>query len=257
VIDNSAVFKYLLRLGDDRLVLGQRISEWCGHGPVLEEDIALSNIALDLIGQASSFLTLAGTLEAKGRTEDDLAFHRDSSQFSNLQLVEQPRGDFAETIAKLFLFSSFSLLFFKHLSASKHPEIASLAEKAGKEYQYHLRHSSEWIVRLGDGTEESHKRIQNALNHYWQFCSELFYMDEIDEKLILEGIAPDISALKIEWTSSINQVLTRATLSETPKDIFSESQQKREGRKGIHTEYLQEMLSVMQVLPRTYPDARW
>ncbi len=251
----DALFKYLLRLGDDRLVLGHRLSEWCGHAPVLEEDIAIANIALDLIGQAESFLNLAGKIEGKGRTEDDLAYLRDDNEFCNLQLLEQPRGDFADTIAKLFLFNTFDYLFLKELSKSSNQDLAALAAKAEKESRYHFRHSSEWLLRLGDGTPESHNRIQDSLNKYHQYADEMFVMDDVDNVLLEDKVVPDLSLIQPVWQKTIDGLLQRATLN--PMHHVSTTAKKTLGRVGVHTAHLKDMLSVMQVLPRTYPNAKW
>lgn len=247
------LFNYLVRLGDDRLVFGHRISEWCGHGPMLEEDLALANIALDLIGQAGAFYTLAGQIEGKGRTEDDFAYLRDPKDFLNMQLVEQPRGDFAQTIAKLFIVSSFDVLYFPELIKSKNAEISALASKSFKESKYHFRHSSQWILRLGDGTAESHKRIQDALNECWKFTNELFVMNKTDETLIEAGIAPDLSKIKPQWMSQVEKIISEATL----KLPSSSDASTASGRNGAHSEHLTSMLAEMQVLPRTYPGAVW
>src|SRR5690349_18549299 len=184
-----AFFEYLLRLGDDRLVLGHRLSEWCGHGPILEEDIALGNVALDLLGQASALLKLAGAVEGKGRDDDALAYFREAVEFRNALLVELPRGDFAVTIVRQFLFDAYDLHVTDALSRSAHAELAALAAKAHKEARYHVRHSGEWVVRLGDGTEESHARAQAALDDLWRFTGELFTPDAVDEELAAAGIA--------------------------------------------------------------------
>lgn len=251
--NSDPLFHYLLRLADDRLVFGHRISEWCGHGPMLEEDIALSNIALDLIGQASAFYTLAGKVEGKGRSEDDFAYLRDSQEFLNVQLVEQPRGDFAETIAKLFFFSSFDVLFLRELEKSKSKELSALASKSIKESRYHFRHSSEWLLRLGDGTEESHQKIQDAINKYWKYAEELFFMNNVDAELIEANVSPDLSKIKSEWITLIDKIITQATLF-VPKEVIP---LKNIGRRGEHSEHLASMLAEMQVLPRTYPGAVW
>src|SRR4051812_37128838 len=176
----NALFEYLLRLGDDRLVLGHRLSEWCGHGPILEEDIALSNVALDLLGQATMLLRLAGEVEGQGRTEDALAYFRDAVEFRNCQLVELPKGDFAFTIVRQFLFDVYAVVLLDALSASSNAELAAIAAKALKEAKYHVRHSGEWMLKLGDGTDESHRRAQRAVDELWRFTGELFAADDID-----------------------------------------------------------------------------
>ncbi len=248
-----ALFEYLLRLGDDRLVLGHRISEWCGHGPILEEDIALTNIALDLIGQANGFLGLAGQVEGKGRDADQLAFLRDALEFRNLQLVEQPNGDFGKTIARQFLFSAFDVLLLERLVTSKHEVLAGIAAKAFKEARYHLRHSGEWVLRLGDGTEESHRRVSAGFEALWGFTPEMFENDDVDTALIDAGIAPDLATLQAPWKKLVGDLLTRATLGVPADDRYVS----RGSRQGLHTEHLGHMLAEMQVLQRTHPGATW
>ncbi len=246
------LFDYLLRLGDDRLILGHRLSEWCGHGPILEEDIALANIALDCIGQAIGFLKLAGEVEGKGRSEDDLAYFREAIDYRNLMLLEQPKGDFACTIARQFLFDVYSFHLYEELQKSSFEELAALAAKSLKEVRYHLRHSSQWALRLGDGTEESRRRIQNAFEDLWRFTGEMFRPDQVEQRLIAKNIIPDAAALKPKWDQMINQVLGEATLT-VPKDGFMVSG----SRQGRHSEHLGYILSQMQILPRSYPTAQW
>ena len=226
-------FDYLLRLGDDMLVLGHRLSEWCGHAPILEEDIALANIALDCIGQANALLSLAGKVEGKGRTADDLAYFRDAMDFRNCLLVEQPNGDFAFTIARQFLFDAYSFHLYQALQEGRHLELAALAIKAVKEVRYHLRHSSEWTRRLGDGTEESHRRMQNAFEELWPFTDELLVTDE---------------NVKPAWDKTVDEVLTSATLVRPKTNGF---------RSCRHTEHLGRMLAEMQSLARSLPGAQW
>jgi len=246
------LFDYVLRLGDDRLVLGHRLSEWCGHGPILEEDIATANIALDLIGQATFFLRLAGQIEGKGRDEDALAYWRDENQFSNVQMAELPRGDFGFTILRQFLFDAWSFHHLDALGRSTHAELAGLAAKAHKEVRYHLRHSSEWVLRLGDGTEESHRRMQAALDELWPWTGELAYQDEVDAALRAEGIAPDLEPLRAPWESMTKDVLGRATLT-----LPAGPMRMTGGRKGRHTEHLGHMLAEMQIVARSHPGASW
>lgn len=248
-----ALFEYLLRLGDDRLVLGHRLSEWCGHGPILEEDIALSNLALDFVGQANGFLGLAGQVEGAGRDADALAFLRDALEFRNLQLVEQPNGDFGKTIARQFLFSAFDVLLLERLIASKHEALAGIAAKAFKEARYHLRHSGEWVLRLGDGTAESHRRVAAGFDALWGFTAEMFENDEVDLALIGAGIAPDLGTLQGPWRKLVEELLTRATLPVPSDDCYMS----RGSRRGLHTEHLGHMLAEMQVLQRTHPGAAW
>ncbi len=248
---NSALFEYLLRLGDDRLVLGHRLSEWCGHGPVLEEDIALANVALDLIGQATHFLHLAGQVEAKGRDEDALAYFRDAIDYRNVNLVELPNGDYGRTIVRQFLFDAWSVLLLERLEHAAHAELGGIAAKAYKEARYHLRHSGEWVLRLGDGTGESHRRVQTALDDLWPYTGELFAADEVDRSLA-GTIAPDPSALQTAWREVVSDVVCRATLT-LPADGYMHAG----GRQGRHTEHLGHLLAEMQILARSHPGAKW
>jgi ring-1,2-phenylacetyl-CoA epoxidase subunit PaaC len=248
----TALVEYLLRLADDRLVLGHRTSEWCGHGPILEEDIALANIALDLIGQASMLLKLAGETEGKGRSEDDLAYLRNDLAYRNALLVELPRGDFAFTVVRQFLFGVAAFHQLDALQRSAHPVLAGIAAKAVKETRYHVRHAGEWVLRLGDGTEESHARAQAAVDELWRYTGELFLVDDVDRALVAAGLAPDASALLEPWRTQVADVLRRATLA-VPADGWMQ----RGGRQGRHTEHLGRMLAEMQVLPRSYPGAQW
>ncbi|HEX2721843.1 MAG TPA: 1,2-phenylacetyl-CoA epoxidase subunit PaaC [Gemmatimonadaceae bacterium] len=249
---SSAMFEYLLRLGDDRLVLGHRLSEWCGHGPILEEDIALANIALDLIGQASLYLKLAGETEAKGRDEDSLAYFREATEFRNLQLVELPKGDYAFTIVRQLFFDVFSYHLLEQLQKSSNATLAGIAAKGFKEVRYHVRHSSEWVVRLGDGTEESHARMQKAVNDLWRFTGEMFVADDVDREVAASGIGADPSAIQPQWEKVVRNVLDRATLV-----IPDDPPAMAGGRKGRHTEFLGHMLSEMQIVARSHPGAEW
>lgn len=248
----NALFEYLLRLGDDRLVLGHRLSEWCGHGPILEEDIAMSNIALDLIGHATSLLALAGTVEGKGRNEDALAYFREGVEFRNALLVELPNGDFGFTMMRQFLFDAFSVLLWDALSHANDDRIAALATKSLKEDKYHLRHSSEWIVRLGDGTAESHRRAQAALNELWRYTGELFVSDGVDTAVAAIGVVVDHDALKSRWDAMVADVMQRATLT-IPAGVAM----RRGGRVGKHTEHMGHMLTEMQIVARSHPGATW
>jgi ring-1,2-phenylacetyl-CoA epoxidase subunit PaaC len=248
----EAMVEYLLRLGDDRLVLGHRNSEWCGHGPVLEEDIALANIALDLLGQATNFLRLAGQLEGQGRDEDALAYWRDENRFRNLQMLELPRGDFGFTILRQFLFDAWSFHHLEALSGSRHPELAALAAKAHKETRYHLRHSSEWVLRLGDGTEESHRRLQASLDQLWPWTGELVWQDDVDAVLQAAGMVPDLATLGAPWSAMVRDLLGRATLM-----IPGGPMRMTGGRQGRHTEHLGHMLAEMQIVARSHPGASW
>ena len=249
---NDDVLEYLLRLGDDRLVLGHRLSEWCGHGPILEEDIALANISLDLIGQATLYLGLAGETEGKGRDADSLAYFREGVEFRNLQIVELPKGDFAFTIARQFLFDVFSLHQLEQLQKSANKELAGIASKGYKEVRYHVRHSSEWLQRLGDGTAESHSRAQKALDELWRFTGEMFVGDDVDQRLGAAGVAPDLCEIQAKWRAMVSDVIQRATLS-IPSDTFMMAG----GRSGRHTEHLGHMLSEMQIVARSHPGAAW
>jgi ring-1,2-phenylacetyl-CoA epoxidase subunit PaaC len=249
---DDPLVEYLLRLGDDRVVLGQRLAEWCGHGPILEEDIALANISLDLLGQASLLLKLAAETEGRGRDEDALAFLRDAVEFRNVQMVELPRGDFGFTIARQFLFDAFEELHLAALAKSAHAELAGIAAKAHKEVRYHLRHSTDWVLKLGDGTPESHARVQSAIDDLWRFTGELFAMDDADRAVVERGIGVDRAALRPAWRARVEAVLAEATLR-VPHDAYMVSG----GRAGRHTEHLGHMLAEMQSVARAHPGASW
>lgn len=248
----SDLFEYLVRLGDDRLVLGHRLSEWCGHGPILEEDIALANISLDLIGQATLYLRLAAETEAKGRSEDALAYFREAVDFRNVQMVELPKGDFAFTIVRQFFFDAYNYHLLEQLQKSSHAELAGIAAKGYKEVRYHLRHSSEWIQRLGDGTEESHARTQKAVDDLWRFTGEMFMSDAVDQRLKASGVGAELDVVRQQWDGTVTDVLGRATLA-VPGESFMLSG----GRQGRHTEYLGHMLSEMQIVARSHPGVEW
>ncbi len=251
--EQEYLFEFLLRLGDDQLILGHRLSEWCGHAPILEEDIALANISLDCIGQSSALLKLAAEIEEKGRTEDTLAYFREATQFKNIQLVEQPNGDFAFTIARQFLFDVYVYLLYEKIQHSTHPTLSGIAAKAFKEITYHLRHSKEWMLRLGDGTEESHKRLQNAVDELWTFTDELFAFDEVENALVSAKIIPPLISLQQEWNEMVKKVLAEATIK-----LFNEQCYKVKGsRKGKHSEHLGHLLAEMQILARSFPTAKW
>ncbi len=251
-MSQSDLFEYLLRLADDRLVLGHRVSEWCGHGPILEEDIALANVALDLIGQANLLLTAASAAEGKGRDADALAFLRDELDYRNSLIVELPNGDFGFTIARQFFFSAHALVLTDALKASKNTELGGIAEKMHKETRYHVRHSGDWMLRLGDGTEESHRRTQDAVNELWRYTGELFLTDEVEQRLVSAGIAPDSSKLDKAWRAQVDDVLKRAGLT-----VPVVNWMQRGGRTGKHTEHLGHMLAEMQTLQRQHPGATW
>lgn len=246
------LFEYLLRLGDDSLILGHRMSEWCGHGPILEEDIAMTNIALDLVGQATSLLAYAGKVENQGRDEDALAFLRFDKDYRNLLLVEQPNGDFGMTIMRQFLFDAYRKPLFEKLQQSTDTQLAAIAEKSLKETKYHLKHSAEWVIRLGDGTEESNRRIQDSLNTLWRYTAELFYADEVEIKLTAAGILPDLSSVKKEWQTTVNEVLNLATLV-----IPENGWEQIGGRTGKHSEHLGYILAELQYMQRAYPGQKW
>ena len=245
------LLKYTLRIADSSIILGQRLSSWCSKGPTLEEDIALSNLSLDLFGQANSLLEYASELDGT-KSADDFAFKRNEREFYNLQLTEQLNGHFGDTIVRHFFFSVYSFLFYSKLSNSKDETLAAIAVKSLKEIKYHLTHSKSWVIRLGDGTEESNKRIQKSLNDLWQFTGEFFEMDEIDQKMYKEGIGVNNSSLKSEWDKLVNSTLEEANLIR-PEDGYMQTGSKN----GMHTEYLGHLLSEMQFLPRAYPDAKW
>lgn len=248
----EALFEFLIRKADDSLILGHRLSEWCGHGPILEEDIALTNIALDLIGQATELYKYAAEIEGKGRTEDDLAFLRLEKDYKNVLLVEQPNGDFGKTIARQFFFDHFESLMFSALTESKDQYLAAIASKTILEIKYHLKHSSEWMIRLGDGTEESHNRVQTSVNDLARFIDELFYQNEVDAILIKEGIIPDAKNFRAEFDKNIEEVLSEATL-QFPEDNW----QIDGGRRGVHSEHLGYLLTELQYMQRTYPGMEW
>lgn len=251
-MSDLAAFAYVVRLGDDRLVLGHRVSEWCGHGPILEEDIALANVALDLIGEATLLLKLAGQLEGAGRNEDALAYFRDVLDYRNALLVELPIGDFAFTIVRQLLFSVFSLLQMDALQRSTNAELAGIAAKAVKEARYHVRHAGQWVVTLGDGTDESHARAQQAVDDLWRYTGELFLADAIDREAVASGLGVDPSTLADPWREQIEDVLRRATLT-----IPNVAYMQRGGREGRHTEHLGHMLAEMQIVARSHPGATW
>jgi len=250
------LFQYLLRLGDSPLILAQRLGEWVGHGPVLEEDIAQANVGLDLLGQARMWLSYAGEVEGRyaldGRDEDQLAFLRESAEFRNLLLVEQPNGSYADSLARQFLFDAWHVLLLRALSGSSDSRIAGIAAKAAKETDYHVERSRAWVIRLGDGTDESHARMQTAIDALWMSTGEMFLPDALELELIAEGVAADVRALAEPSRSHVDAVLAEATLR-PPRDAFIQ----QGGKRGIHTEHLGHLLAEMQVLQRSYPGAQW
>ena len=241
-----ALFEYLLRLGDNCLILSHRLSEWCGRGPVLEEDIALTNVALDLLGHARFWLSYAGEVEGAGRDEDKLAFLRDAGEFRNMLLVEQPNGDYAMTTARQFYFDAWHFHLLRALRGVKDERIASIAEKALKEVTYHLERSTDWVIRLGDGTEESHRRMQTAVDELWMYTGELFEMDEIESEML------DLETIRPLWMDHVTKTFAEATLQ-----MPSGKWMQRGGKRGVHTEKLGYLLAEMQFLQRAYPGAQW
>ncbi|UWQ05918.1 1,2-phenylacetyl-CoA epoxidase subunit PaaC [Aliiroseovarius crassostreae] len=251
--DQDQLFQFLLRMGDNCLVLGHRVSEWCGHSPVLEEDIALANTALDMIGQTQLWLGLAGEVEGKGRSADDLAFLRDVWDFRNVLLVELPNGDFGQTLMRQFLYDAWSQVMLSKLQNSTDERIAAIAEKASKEVAYHVERSGDTVIGLGDGTEESHNRMQAALDYLWPYVGEMFAGDAVDDAMVAAGIAPDPASLRAEYDAKVQAVLSEATLS-IPGSTYAH----KGGRTGyMHTEHLGHMLCSMQWLQRAYPGASW
>ena len=248
----AAHVRYVLRLADTSLLLGQRLSEWVGHAPALEEDLGLANIALDLVGQARLLLSYAGELEGRGRSEDALAFLRDASDFLNVTLAEQPNGDFGRTIVRQFLLSAYQLELYEALQSSSDARLAEIAAKALKETQYHVRYSANWLVRLGDGTPESHGRVQAALEELWPFTAELFACDEVDAAMQAARIAPQMAPLQERWSRRLDEVFAEATLRRPADAVFP-----WQGRRGVHTEHLGYVLAEMQFLQRAYPGAEW
>jgi ring-1,2-phenylacetyl-CoA epoxidase subunit PaaC len=243
---------YTLRLADNALILGHRLSEWIGHAPLLEEELALGNIALDLIGEARALYAYADDVEGLGRGEDGFAYLRDAGDFRNVLLVEQPNGDFAVTIARQFLYAAFVHPHWQALNASQDAMLAAIAAKAEKEAAYHLRHSAEWLIRLGDGTRESRLRAQRALEQLWPYTGELFEIDSIEEHLAADGVAVDARNLRAGWDATLGEVLARATL-DRPKGEWMQSG----GRSGRHSEHLGHLLATMQFLQRAYPGGSW
>lgn len=250
--DKETLFEYVTRIADNALILGHRVSEWCGHGPSLETDIGLTNIALDLVGHARVLLQYAAKLEGKGRSDDDLAFLRDIREFKNVLLVERPNGNFADTIARQFLFDTFNYHFFAALCNSKDENLVAIAEKSIKELSYHYRYSAEWVIRLGDGTEESHAKMQEALVDIWDYAGELFEADEVDQAMLEAGIGVDLKAIKVLWDERVDAILKEATLVR-PTDGWIQ----KGGKQGKHSEQMGFILAEMQWMQRAYPNMEW
>ncbi|WP_313389314.1 1,2-phenylacetyl-CoA epoxidase subunit PaaC [Achromobacter aegrifaciens] len=253
---DKTLFEYLLRVGDSSLILSQRLGAWTGHGPILEEDLALTNTALDLLGQARMWLTLAGEVEGAGRDEDALAYLRDAHQFHNALLVERPNGNYADTMARQFLFDVWHYFLLQRLEKSSDERVAGIAAKAIKEVTYHVRRSSDMVVRLGDGTAESHAKMQAAIDDAWRFTGELFADDAVDLDVAARGIGCELSALRQPWLAHVREVLEEATLT-VPDEAAASHLAYRGGRQGKHTEELGYVLAEMQFLPRAYPGATW
>jgi ring-1,2-phenylacetyl-CoA epoxidase subunit PaaC len=243
---------YALRRADDALILGHRLSEWCGHAPMLEEDMALANIGLDLLGQARELYSYAAEVEGKGNDEDTFAYLRDVRQYRNLLLLEQPNGDFAHTMVRQFFYSGFADLYWRAMMNSSDATLAAIAAKSEKESAYHIRHSSEWMVRLGDGTEESHRRAQSAIDDLWAYTGEMFEVDDSERALIEAGVAVDPATLHSQWLKMVSGVVDEATLSLPKSDWMQQG-----GRNGRHSEHLGHLLSELQSMQRTFPGAAW
>jgi ring-1,2-phenylacetyl-CoA epoxidase subunit PaaC len=251
-VSETPLVLYTLRRADDALILGHRLSEWCGHAPMLEEDMALANMGLDLLGQARELYSYAAKVEGRGNDEDKFAYLRDVRQYRNLLLLEQPNGDFARTMVRQFFYAAFADLYWRATVRSSDPALAAIAAKSEKESAYHLRHSSEWIVRLGDGTEESHRRAQDAIDLLWAFTGEMFETCDSERGLIDAGIAVDPAGLRAPWLKTVTDVVNEATLV-LPKNDWMQ----RGGRSGRHSEHLGHLLSELQSMPRTFPGATW
>ena len=249
---NNNLFEYVLRLADDRFILSCRLGELCGHGPILEEDLALTNIALDLLGEAENLYGYAAELKGKGATSDSLAYLRTEIEYKNVLLAEQDNDDFAHTIVRQFLFDTFDYYFCTELSQSKDERLVAIAKKSIKEVTYHLRHSSSWIIKLGDGTEESHKRMQQAIDDLWMYVGELFESDDIDDELAKAGIAPNLNEIKSKWDKTVSDTFKEAGL-DIPENDFA----MMGGRQGHHSEALGHILSDIQYVGRVYPGASW
>jgi ring-1,2-phenylacetyl-CoA epoxidase subunit PaaC len=251
-VTETPLVLYALRRADDALILGHRLSEWCGHAPAMEEDMALANMGLDLLGQARELYSYAAEVEGQGNDEDKFAYLRDVRQYRNLLLLEQPNGDFARTMVRQFFYAAFADLYWRAMMKSGDATLAAIAAKSEKESAYHLRHSSEWMVRLGDGTEESHRRAQDAVDDLWAYTGEMFEVDESERALIERGVAVDPATLHPQWLATVSNVMTEATLT-LPKGGWMQ----QGGRSGKHSEHLGHLLSELQSMQRTFPGATW
>src|SRR6188474_503566 len=249
---NQALIDYTLHLADNSLILGQRNSEWCGHGPVLEQDIAITNISLDLIGQARNFYQYAASLIGNDATEDSLAYLRKEREFKNCLLVEQPNGDWAQTVLRQYFFSQYQYLLYQQLQTSRDEQLAAIAEKSLKEVTYHLRWSSEWVIRLGDGTDESHQRMLKAIDELWRYTGELFEATSYELKAVSDSVGADVSKLKNQWLNKVKEIFNEATLP-VPEKTFMQTG----GKEGRHTEYLGYILTELQYMQRAYPNSEW
>lgn len=252
-MNKDSLINYCLHLADNALIMGQRCSEWCGHGPILEQDIAISNMALDYIGQSRNFYQYAATLIGADATEDSLAYLRGEREFKNGLLTEMPNGDWAQTTLRHFFFSAYQYYLYAKLQQSSDAQLAAIAEKSLKEVTYHLRWSSEWVIRLGDGTEESKQRMQNAIDALWMFTGELFEMSDFETALLNDNISVDITSLKTAWDERVKDIFEEATLTVPSTKTWHQSG----GKKGIHTEHLGYILAEMQYLQRVYPGSEW
>jgi ring-1,2-phenylacetyl-CoA epoxidase subunit PaaC len=251
-VSETPLVLYALRRADDALILGHRLSEWCGHAPMMEEDMALANMGLDLLGQARELYSYAADVEGKGNDEDKFAYLRDVRQYRNLLLLEQPNGDFARTMARQFFYAAFADLYWRAMMNSRDAALAAIAAKSEKESAYHVRHCSEWIIRLGDGTDESHRRAQTAIDDLWAYTGEMFEVDDSERGLIDAGIATDPATLRPRWLETVSNVLREATLTLPNSDWMQQG-----GRSGRHSEHLGHLLSELQSMQRTFPGATW
>lgn len=249
---NNSLLNFILRIADNNLILGHRLSEWCGHGPILEQDIALTNIALDLVGQSRNYYQLAAEIKGEGATEDDFAYLRDVYAFKNVLLTEQPNGHFGETMTRQFFFDVFNFYFTSELTKSSNEQLAAIASKSLKEITYHLKFSSEWMIRLGDGTEESHAKMQQAVDDLWMYTGELFLADELDREMAENGVGVKLEKIKPYFDKKVAEILTQATLT-----IPETGWMQKGGKTGQHSEHLGFILAELQFLQRAYPGAKW